>query len=50
MPYIKEDKSKWVKESYTPDWIEDISSQKFEPEIIPWLNSPQINQNISIET
>ena len=27
----------------------DIEPEIFEPEILPWVNSNQINQNISIE-
>lgn len=50
MPYIKENKSKWIKEEYTPDWIEQIKTEPFEPELIPWLNAPQLVQDISIET
>lgn len=50
MPYIEEDKSKWIEESYIPDWIEDATIDLPKIEEIPWLNSPQLNQDISIET
>ena len=38
MTYIKEDKSKGIEESYTPDWIEQIKVEEFKPEEIPWIN------------
>ena len=50
MPYIKENKSKQIKESYTPDWIEKIQIKPPVIEEIPWINIPQIVQSISIET
>ena len=50
MAYIMEDKSKWIEESYTPDWVEEIKTNPFEFKKIPWVNEPQINSWISIET
>lgn len=49
MPYIKEDKSKGIEESYIPDWIEQIKIEPFIPDMVPWLNEPQVNKDISIE-
>lgn len=50
MPYIKADKSKWIEESYTPDWEQNFIDTTFNPEEIPWINAVQLNQDISIET
>lgn len=50
MPYIKENKSKGIEESYTPDWIEQIKIEPFTPDKIPGLTEPQIVSDISIET
>lgn len=44
MTYIKEE------DNYIPNWTEQIERKSFEPELIPWINDPQINQDISIET
>jgi len=50
MPYIKEDRTKWIKEDYIPDWAESIKPKTFTATEVPWINIPQINQEISIET
>ena len=50
MAYVKEDKSKGVIESYTPDWIEKIETKAFTPKLIPGINDNKINQAISVET
>jgi len=49
MPYIKEDKAKWIKEDYIPDWIDLIKPQPFIPKLIPWINDNELNQWISVE-
>jgi len=50
MPYIEEDKANGIKEEYIPDWIQDIKTDPVIVEDIPWLNVPQLNQAISVET
>ena len=50
MPDIEGDKAKWITESYIPSWTEQINVKPFIAEEVPWLNAPQINQAISIET
>jgi len=35
MVYIKEDKSKGIKEEYIPEWINDIDIQPFVSDNIP---------------
>ncbi len=35
---------------YKPYFIEDIKEEEMIFEEIPWINAPQLNQNISIET
>ena len=50
MWYIKEDKKLWIKESYTPNWVDQIDIQAFTPKQIPWINDVQINSWISIES
>lgn len=50
MPYIKEDKKKGIEEQYIPDWLDEIVDTKFDPFPVAWINSPKINQDISIET
>ena len=37
-------------DTYTPDFLEDMQDIQFEPKLIAWINDPQINQDISIET
>lgn len=50
MWYVRENKSKWIKENYIPDWEKDIKIEPFSPEKIPWINEPTINSTISIES
>jgi len=50
MPYIKEDKARWIQEDYIPNWQAEMDIKPFNPEKIAWVNAPQINQAISIET
>lgn len=50
MWYIQEDKSKGIEESYISDWEENINKETFTPKEVPWINAPQLNQDISIET
>lgn len=50
MPFIREDKAKWIKEDYIPDWAEKIQPKRFRATEVPWINVPQLNQAISIET
>lgn len=48
MWYIQEDKSKWIKEDYIPNWKDDISQTKVSFDIIPWVNAPQLESSTSI--
>jgi len=44
MPYDKE------KDTYTPDFLDEIQEVVFEPIKIAWINEDTINSDISIET
>ena len=35
---------------YTEDFLKDVDDSPFQWNIVPWMNSPQINQDISIES
>lgn len=35
---------------YVEDFLEDINEVPFQYGIVPWINAPQINSSISIET
>ena len=49
MWYIPEDKDNKIEESYAPDWVNRIEIKPFTPIILPWVNSPQIDQTISVD-
>lgn len=49
MWYIEQDIKKGIEENYIPDWLDDIKETVFTPEIIPWVNNPQLQADISIE-
>ena len=36
--------------TFKPHFENDIKEENFVPEEIPWINAPQLNQGISIET
>lgn len=48
MPYIEEDKSKWIDASYIPDWQEEINYSPLQAQSIPWINSQKLSP-ISID-
>ena len=50
MGYISEDKKTNTQESYIPDWLDDIQENQFNPDMIPWVNEPQLNWGTSIES
>jgi len=39
-----------AEKEYNPTYTKDIQIFNFGTEQVPWINAPQINQNISIET
>ena len=49
MWYIPEDKDNKIEESYTPEWVWKVEQKIFIPTILPWVNSPQIDQTISVD-
>ncbi len=50
MWYIAEDKKTGIQEDYIPDWKAKIEIKPFTPNKIPWINAPQIDQTISVDT
>ena len=37
-------------DTFIPEFLERQPVKKFEPKFIPWINDPELNQDISIET
>ncbi len=37
------------KDLYIEDYTLDINVEPFKPNVVPWLNAPQINGDISVE-
>lgn len=37
-------------DTYTPEYADDLLQiQEFKADVVPWLNAPQINWDISVE-
>lgn len=50
MGYTEQDQKTNTQENYTPDWLDDIKIEPFNPDMIPWVNEAQLNGGTSIES